>query len=956
MKTAVGGRRRVKQTKEEYKNNMFKFMIFKSGDIGEEDKRYYEEKMNEYAEKIASGYIKGKKVLIITGSGISFTSVPSMQEIMDKIIELVDKNFLNLDKSNVFKDILLDYKNANEFEKHQMQSRLLTYIQNAYMNKKNYVQENDMSPLSDVWNSFLVWLLKGSEDKSETQDYQRYLGIIQAEPSENHKMIKIMYKKMNAISLTTNFDNLLAKVFDKDENFYPIIDNKAFDSYFMSKEDDSSYIEIQSRGDAFWLECLGTRNKVCPNRYRHCFVPGQDVKVEDGKIVCNLCGSEARIYFAFPGTKEKDEEMASVVNGIWKYLANSIGSVIVIGSSMDYDPIFVEFLKELIRKRDVEVMYISRYKRDCNGQGLRDYKETYAKKATRFLFSDSLNTKNIWVRSEKTEKIIEDLILYFDSKYDDMKNKRYFYKENEIKDTNGLLDFFEKNMMSIVNPQEDYSTIETYLKQAGNAVCIDALEIESVKQMRYFSQLGLKTYWLRGKDNAYQKHNRLKHSMGVMLIATYLYLKVCDKPNREEMFFLQLASLFHDLGHLPFSHLLEEVFDEFGWIPSGESMTFNHEQHTKNLLKKLEKEDSNLQKIMENIGYSIKELQQLINGEFGKGYLDAFINSPVDCDKIEYLFSDAIFMNRGTVEDFKNFIGEYASDLSINKNDFLVIEKCSTRKFLHLIKMRGEMYDQVYLRSGLRYLEACCKLIIRTYISYACTEEDVFTSIENREKFYDYYNLSDSKIEKVIDFLETCVADMISEQKNKNIYDQVCELYVLEKMVENIKQNKTISDLMKKTVEKCLYLIKNTKGNEDIMKIEEEKILTYEITNSSIDRSMLKQLLKDAYLRFPGVILIDFVESKSSFSFGKRETRRRADGTKSATENILIKDIKQIKGKRDSQFQCLGDANQDVNKELNYSNHNYINIYRISDNLFHYMQAEDFIIHELRKAGFIDEN
>lgn len=191
-----------------------------------------------------------------------------------------------------------------------------------------------------------------------------------------------------------------------------------------------------------------------------------------------------------------------------------------------------------------------------------------------------------------------------------------------------------------------------------------------------------------------------------MLIASYLYFIISDKPNKNELYFLQLAALFHDLGHLPFSHLLEEVFDELGWIPAGESTTFNHEQHTKRIIENLIEENHTLKGIINEINYSVSELWQLINGEYGKGYLDALINSPIDCDKIEYLFSDAIFMHRGTKDDFEIFIKEYVGNLSINKNNFLLIEKGSTRSFLKLIRMRGEMYDQVYLRRGLRYLES----------------------------------------------------------------------------------------------------------------------------------------------------------------------------------------------------------------------------------------------------------
>ena len=375
---------------------------------------------------------------------------------------------------------------------------------------------------------------------------------------------------------------------------------------------------------------------------------------------------------------------------------------------------------------------------------------------------------------------------YFEKSVANIDKAGNYYPEDKVPE---ISKYFGDNVMRFFDDSNDWKEVETNLKQGKN-ICTDAFDIDEVEKMRHFSQLGLKTYWLRGQDTAYKNHNRLKHSIGVMLIASYLYLKVSDKANRNELFFVQLAALFHDLGHLPFSHLLEEVFDEFGWIPVGESTTFNHEQHTKHMLEKLEAENDKLRKIMQDIGYSVDELQQLINGEFGIGYLDALINSPIDCDKIEYLFSDAIFMERGTKGDFELFIKDYVTNLSANKNGFLLLEEKSTKSFLQLIRMRGEMYDQVYLRSGLRYLEACCKLIIRTFIAYVCAEESVFTSVEDKKRFPEYYNLSDGKIEQVITFMEGYLKDIEP--------GEVCEKYILEKMVEEIENNVTISELMKK--------------------------------------------------------------------------------------------------------------------------------------------------------------
>ena len=84
------------------------------------------------------------------------------------------------------------------------------------------------------------------------------------------------------------------------------------------------------------------------------------------------------------------------------------------------------------------------------------------------------------------------------------------------------------------------------------------LDIPELKKLKNYSQLGMKTYWLRknGDSLDYKLHTRYKHSLGVMVIATYIYLKKKDKPSYNEMTFLQLAALLHDIGHLPYSHLI----------------------------------------------------------------------------------------------------------------------------------------------------------------------------------------------------------------------------------------------------------------------------------------------------------------------------------------------------------------------------------------------------------------
>ena len=98
---------------------------------------------------------------------------------------------------------------------------------------------------------------------------------------------------------------------------------------------------------------------------------------------------------------------------------------------------------------------------------------------------------------------------------------------------------------------------------------------------------------------------------------------------------------------------------------------------------------------------------------------------------------------------------------------------------------------------------------------------------------------------------------------------------------------------------------------------------------------------------------MDYVESKAMFSFGKTGYgEKRIDGTTSPIEEILITDIYNDNGKK-GEYKCLGESVQDINNQLHFSQHAYINLYRITDDSFRYMQAEDYVLSKLKEEGVI---
>lgn len=902
----------------------------------------YQKIIKEISKGLSDEISKNKRLLFITGAGVSSGSgktVPGMGELLEKLESLVDEYLTNNTLSQEFEAIYTEYKESiNSCNQHDSQSKLLTYIQNAYMQKNDYVQSTDIEALQGIWAKFVAYLLDRVKDAEPTAIHNS-IAKLMIEINESNHPNNVTNQ---AIVLTTNFDNMLKKYFlPLNKNFNPILDREALNQYYTSSENDNSYIEIQSRGDVFWAECSGEKNRTCPYRKKHILLP-EDYHSETSDITCPLCKSKALVYFAFPGTKEKDAEMATVVDGLWKFISTSISTIIIVGSSLDYDPVLVEFMRELSKRYNIRFVYISRNKGDDVTKRINE------KKATEFLFGSGAVSDSYWLLAENTDQILDDIL----NEYKKIHDANIDYIENK----DDLCEACKQIIDCLFNENCNASNIskaETFFR-ASFPKNASMLNIPELQKLKNYSQLGMKTYWLRkdGDNLDYKLHTRYKHSLGVMVIATYIYLKKKDKPSFKEMTFLQLAALLHDIGHLPYSHLMEEVFNEFGWKLSDSDKGYSHEQNTKILLEGMYNNtgDNLFKTLLDKTKYTCSDLQRLISGEFGVGYLDALINSPIDCDKIEYLFTDTMYTRNDTRYKMVDFLDEFVcEDLKISSTGCFLISGKSTRAFLKLINLRGEMYENTYYRSGLRYLESCTKLIIRTYFSYICAEDEIFTNIVDSKRYPSFKDLSECKINKAVKYLY-----------NENFYKQgVCERAIIQDMHKKIEEKYCNADHSYSmiSIKKCLDACENDIINttlSNLSALETSKIRIFEV-NSDIDKNKLRSLIKNLYLRFPGVVLIDYIESKSSFSFGRRDSGiLRSDGTCSPNENIMIKDIKQVKGYKDSQYICIGDTVRQVNNELKYSTHSYIYLHRITDNRFSYMQAEDLIIDELRKDGIID--
>ncbi len=121
------------------------------------------------------------------------------------------------------------------------------------------------------------------------------------------------------------------------------------------------------------------------------------------------------------------------------------------------------------------------------------------------------------------------------------------------------------------------------------------------------------------------RHSRFDHSLGCMHLA-----KMFGERLGLDMYKLKvltIAGLVHDIGHTPYSHLLETLLREKG---------LTHEDMTLKILE----EDNELSSIIEECNIDVKDVKSILEK---RDPLGSIISGPVDVDKLDFLLRDSYF-------------------------------------------------------------------------------------------------------------------------------------------------------------------------------------------------------------------------------------------------------------------------------------------------------------------------
>lgn len=220
---------------------------------------------------------------------------------------------------------------------------------------------------------------------------------------------------------------------------------------------------------------------------------------------------------------------------------------------------------------------------------------------------------------------------------------------------------------------------------------IDTPEFQRLRRIR---QLGLAYF-------AYQsaEHSRFTHSLGAFHLAGRMIAKLrlnYSIPDKTQTA-VRVAALIHDIGHGPFSHVVESI------------LGFHHEEFT---IQAVLSDETQIGKLL--AGYS-PEIQQdvakIIRGDFKPHALGHLVSSQLDVDRMDYLLRDSLMTGaKYGVYDLEWII----KSIEINElGDHLYISAPGIYAVEDYLQARYYMYRQVYFHRTLRSAETVLRVLLK---------------------------------------------------------------------------------------------------------------------------------------------------------------------------------------------------------------------------------------------------
>lgn len=225
-------------------------------------------------------------------------------------------------------------------------------------------------------------------------------------------------------------------------------------------------------------------------------------------------------------------------------------------------------------------------------------------------------------------------------------------------------------------------------------------------------------------------HNRFEHSLGVYAKT----LRFCDKMHKEgfltarEATNVPLFALLHDIGHGPFSHVIEGLTPQRG-------------DENENGLKVL----ARMKEAVIESGGDLNLIKDLFNHK--NSLYKIVMDKNVGMDKLDYLERDVYhtgFGQRPDIESIFNYLVYLKGDLVVDKKS-LEAAKQMQRLYLY-------MYKEVYLHKSSLISQRFLEKMIAMWLKTTTVRPDELWLMNDKELIGEIYKTSDDSIQ----FLYQC--------------------------------------------------------------------------------------------------------------------------------------------------------------------------------------------------------
>lgn len=159
---------------------------------------------------------------------------------------------------------------------------------------------------------------------------------------------------------------------------------------------------------------------------------------------------------------------------------------------------------------------------------------------------------------------------------------------------------------------------------------------------------------------------------------------------------VRVAALLHDIGHGPFSHVIESILD------------FHHEQFT---IEAVLSDETDVGRLLQKFSPGLADdVASIIRGDFRHRALAQLVSSQLDVDRMDYLLRDSLMTGaKYGIYDLEWII----KSIEINEpDDHLYVSAPGIYAVEDYLQARYYMYRQVYFHRTLRSAEAVLRVLL----------------------------------------------------------------------------------------------------------------------------------------------------------------------------------------------------------------------------------------------------